>query len=223
MADELIREISFPKIPDNITDELKEYIRYLEITIRESIKGIAIVNPDSGILEYHDSRLYLKNLDHQRSIDRTSDVALETVTVENTTDETLLWTGHMGANSLVEGNIFKFHCDGVISNGGPTAADQIIIRIKVGGVTVASLEPRTKALSSDHWHIDANATQRTIGASGSRAVHIDLSIGDEEETVLAVAAIDTTASLDVTITAEWRSADEENVISLYQAYMEYKN
>ena len=155
--------------------------------------------------------------------DRTSDVATSTVTVANTTDETTLWTGEMAANSLEAGDVFMLHADGVVSNGGPTAPDQIKIRIRVGGTEIVSLEPITKSLSDDHWHIDANACQRTIGGSGSRAVHVDLGIGDDSVNLTGVASIDTTANMDVTITAEWASADVANTISLYQGFMRYKN
>jgi len=186
--------------------------------------GTALGTPEAGALEYHDSRLYLTNVATQRSLDRTSDVAVSTVTVANTVTETTMWTGTMPANSLVAGNMFKFHADGVVSNGGSAAAaDQITIRIKVGATTVVTLTPATKALSSDHWHLDANACQRTIGGSGSRAVHVDLVIDDVETELIGVATIDTTASMDVTVTAQWGSAKAANTISLYQGYMEYKN
>ena len=182
----------------------------------------------SSFLTYKNDRLYVKNIAHERPIDRTSDVAVETVTVVSTTAETTLWTGKMGANSLRAGNVFKFHADGVVSNGGATAADEVTIRIKVGGVTKVTLSPDTKTLSSVMWHLDANATQRTIGSAGSRAIHAHLVIGDPATTgddvhLEGIAAIDTTANMDVTVTAQWASAALDNTISLYQGFMEYKN
>ena len=95
-------------------------------------------------------------------------------------------------------------------------------------MTKVTLTPTTKALDGDYWHIEANACQRTIGATGSRAIHIHLVIGDplttgDEVSVVGVAVIDTTANMDVTITAQWASADAANIISLYQGIMEYKN
>jgi len=186
--------------------------------------GVLLTTPEAGAIEFNGCSTYITNVATQRSIDRTSDVAVSTVTVENTTDETTLWTGVMPANSLCAGNLLKFHCDGIIENGGASGDDQITLRIKVGAATVATLAPVTKDIpTGSHWHIDANATQRTIGASGSRAVHIDLDIDGTTETVIAVAAIDTTASMNVTVTAEWATAATDNIISLYQAYMEYKN
>ena len=163
-------------------------------------------------------------LSKMNEADRTSDVATATVTCENTTDETTLWTAVMPANSLMPGDAFKARADGVIQNGGSTFADEISLRIKAGGVTIATLNPVTKTIPvGSHWHISANATQRTIGTAGSRAFHIDLKIDDTEEGIVGISTINTTSNMDVTITAQWASADTDNIISLYQASMEYKN
>lgn len=183
-----------------------------------------LVTPVSGTIEYDGNKFYITNNGKQKAIDRTSDVALETVTCTNTIVETILWTGEMSANSLDAGNLFKFHADGNIMNGGASGADQITLRVKVGGVTVATLNPITKAIADgSHWHVNANATQRTIGVNGQRAVHIDLMIDDTEESIIGVTTIDTTNDMDVTITAQWASADTSNIINLFQGFMEYKN
>lgn len=186
--------------------------------------GVDLTTPEAGVINYFDNRFCVTNVATCRTLDRTSDVATSTVTVANTATETTMWTGTMPANSLVAGNMFKFHADGVVSNGGSASAnDQIIIRIRVNGVEKAKLEPATKALDGDEWHIDANACQRTIGATGSRAIHIHLQIKDVDTHMVGVANIDTTSSMDVTVTAQWGSADAANTISMYQGFMEYKN
>ncbi len=186
--------------------------------------GIGTSAPDALLHVAGDTKIEGNLLMDGRSIDRTGDVALSTVTVANTTTETTLWTASVPANSLTAGNVFKIHADGIVSNGGPSAGDQITIRVRVGGVEKIVLEPVTKTLTGVMWHIDANATQRTIGATGSRAMHIHLVIGEDDEVhSIGVGAIDTTANMDVTITAQWASADAANTISLYQGFMEYKN
>ena len=187
--------------------------------------------PVAGMFEYDGCRMYVTNVATQRTIDRTGDVAVATVTVASTTTETVLWTGSMSANSLCAGNLFKFHADGIVQNNGNNAVDQITLRIRVGGITgtaVATLAPKTKAIAADsHWHLDANAVQRTIGSSGQRAVHIDLSMdtnsGAVTAEVVGLATIDTTKNMDVVVTAQWASSKATNTISLYQGFMEYKN
>lgn len=178
----------------------------------------------AGALEFYDDRFHITDVDVQRTVDRTSNVAVETVTCENTTDEVTLWTGEMPANSLRAGNVFKFHCDGLVQNDGATSDDEVTLRVRVGGNEVLSLSPTTRAMATGSlWHIDANATQRTIGTSGQRAVHIHIDIDGVTEGIVTTATIDTTANMDVTVTAQWATANVNDIISLRQAFMEYKN
>jgi len=183
-----------------------------------------LTTPKAGTIEYDGNKFYITNRAKRKAIDRTSDVLLETVTVANTITETTLWTGEMEENSLDAGNIFKFHADGLVSNGGSASpADQITLRVNVGGNTIITLTPATKALDDTHWHLNADATQRTIGVSGSRAVHVDLEIDGVIANLIDIATIDTTNNMNITLTAEWGSAKVANTISIYQGYMEYKN
>jgi len=189
--------------------------------------GTLLGTPEAGAIEYDGCSVYITNIATQRAIDRTSDVIVSTVTVANEAAETILWTGLMPANSLCIGNIFKFHADGVVSNNGNNSDNDFTIRIRVGGISgtiIADLTPATKAMTDLHWHIDANATQRTLGESGSRAVHVHLQVDDtDEETVQAIGTVDTTGNLDVVVTVDWVTAHANNTISLYQGFMEYKN
>jgi len=189
--------------------------------------GTTLDTPEAGVLNYTDSKFCITNVATCRVIDRTSNVITETVTVANEDTETVLWTGPMPANSLLAGNVFKFHADGVVSNNGNNSANDFTIRVRVGGISgdiAASLTPTTKAMTDVHWHVDANATQRTLGGSGSRAIHLHLQVGDaDEETILGLATVDTTANMDVVVTIDWVTAHDNNSISLYQGFMEYKN
>jgi len=189
--------------------------------------GTTLDTPEAGVLNYTGSRFCITNVSTCRVIDRTSNVITETVTVANEDAETVLWTGPMPANSLLAGNVFKFHADGVVSNNGNNPDNDFTIRVRVGGISgdiAASLTPTTKAMTDVHWHVDANATQRTLGGSGSRAIHIHLQVGDaDEETALGLVTVDTTANMDVVVTIDWVTAHDNNSISLYQGFMEYKN
>jgi len=192
--------------------------------------GVNTTTPVAGTLEYDGCRLMLTNIATRKAIDRTSDVAVATVTVANTADETTLWTGTMPANSLCAGNVFKVHCDGIVTNDSGFSGDEVTLRIYVGAsvTPIATLETNTRQLTDQDWHMNANATQRTIGASGQRAFHVHLEVGDatargDITALVGIATIDTTANMDIKITAEWASADANNTISLYQGYMSYKN
>jgi len=212
---------------DSLADGYMDYLATTSHRFNAPIKIASkalLGTPVAGALEFYSGRFYITNVSHQRVIDRTSDVAVETATCANTTDETTLWTGVMDADSLVAGNMFKFHADGLVSNDGNHSDNDITIRVRVGGTEVVSLTPVTKALTDVPWHINANACQRTLGSTGSRAVHLHLAVGDvDEQRTIALATVDTTASMNVTVTAEWATAKATNTISLYQGFMEYKN
>jgi len=178
-------------------------------------------SPEAGTLEFYNNKFYITNEATQKAIDRTSDVAIETVTVTNTTVETTLWTAEMAANSLEVGNVFRFLADGIVSSA--SASDTVTIRVRVGGDVKMTLVSEAKKLEDDHWHLEANATQRTLGVSGSRAMHMDLVIGDYSTEIIAIGTIDTTANMDVTVTAQWNAAKAGNTISLYQGFMGFRN
>jgi len=186
--------------------------------------GTNLAVPEPGAVEYDGDRTTITNKATRKVIDRTSDVTVSTVTIADTAVKSTLWTGPMAANSLAAGNVFKFHANGAVSNNGNHSDNDFTISIDVGGVEAVTLTPVTKAMSNVMWHIDANATQRTLGAPGTRAIHVHLMVGDADEVwAFGVANIDTTISMDVTVKIQWATAHINNTISLYQGFMEYKN
>jgi len=193
--------------------------------------GAATITTTPGTIGFHDNKIWITNKTTEKAIDRTSDVALSTITVANTITETELWHSSVPAGSLVAGNLNKFHADGIVTNHSSNASDEVTIRIRVGGITgdiIAWLSPDLKQLTGEPWHVDATAIQRDVGASGHRAYHVHLVIGDphnggDEVIEFGVAELDTTNLMDVFVTAQWEGAETDNTISLYQAFMEYKN
>jgi len=185
------------------------------------ISGVNLTTPESGTLEYDGCKLFVTNVDTRKAIDRTSDVALETVTCSNTTVKTLLFTAPMVADSLCAGNIFKFHCDGIVSSD--SSGDTITITGDVNDIEVFSLTGAAKKLEEDDWHIDANSTQRTIGANGQRAFHFHFTIDEVEVKYVDVVTINTTQDMTIKVYAQWNNADVGNILHMYQAWIEYKN
>ena len=182
----------------------------------------------AGTLEFYGNKMYVTNKSVQKVIDRTSDVQLTTVTVANEAAETEIWHSAQPANSLVAGNLMKFHADGILSTGSTN--QDFVLRVRLGaidGPILISLTVTSKKLDDDHWHMDANATQRTITVGetdGSRAYHVHLEVdGDDEQVETGVVDVDTEATMDLYLTIDWDTASVDNSISLYQAYMEYKN
>ncbi len=190
--------------------------------------GVLLTTPESGALEYTNGKFYITNKDEQKALDRTSDVALETVTVVNNAAETTIYTYPMAAGSMEAGNVLKLHASGVVSNKSGTAANEVVLRYKIGGVLIATLETNTASLTDAHWSLNSLATQRTIGAGGKRARDMVLQVGDptsdgDQVFVNNISDIDTTANMDIIITVQWANDEPENSISLLQASLEYKN
>ncbi|HUX61730.1 MAG TPA: hypothetical protein VMV32_10505, partial [Ignavibacteriaceae bacterium] len=183
--------------------------------------GTALTTPESGAIEYHDSRIWITNKSSRKAIDRTSDVKIDTTTITDTTTETTVFTGLVPANSMVAGNILKLEMFGTIDEAA--AADEVTIRVKIGTTTMATILSPASGVTAKCWHIKGSAILRTAGASGSMAWHIDMDAAGNSNDVCGIDTIDTTASENVIITAEWNNAKAENIFTCTGGFLEYKN
>lgn len=183
--------------------------------------GTALATPEAGSIEFHNERFYITNVATQRAIDRTADVKLDTTTISNTTDETTCYTASIPANSLKAGNILKLNMSGTIDE--TAVADQVTIRIKIGGTTIATVLSPSSGVSDKCWHISGFATLRSVGGTGSMAWHIDMDAAGTVSDSCGINTVDTTAAEDVTVTAQWNNAKVGNIFTCTQGFMEYKN
>jgi hypothetical protein len=78
------------------------------------------------------------------------------------------------------------------------------------------------------WHLEVIETVRTIGATGTAALHVDVDVGSglgglEASTLLT--NINFTIDRDFILKAKWsdNSDQTENVITIYQGFLELKN
>lgn len=183
--------------------------------------GPLLTTPQAGAIEYYSDRFYITNINTQRAIDRTSDVIISTVEVTDTTTETTLFTALIPANTAKVGNVLKSEAYGVITTN--SASDYCTIRIKAGGVTIATIINPGRLLTDECWEIKAIATVRSTGETGSVAMKIRMVLNDSTTDHCEVETLDLTKSENITITAQWNNADAGNTISIQQGYMEYKN
>lgn len=172
-------------------------------------------------MEFLDGRWYLTGTAKQRVIDRTGGVIVATTTVASTSTETTIWTEALSANAMKAGRIYKLHCDGICSN--ESTSDDITINAYFGTAKVLTLTPSTKSFTLAEWCVDISLTVRTIGASGTYAIHGDLDIGVDNANTCALGSIDTTGANSVTVKVKWNNAKAGNTISIYQGYLELKN
>ena len=184
-------------------------------------KSALLTSPIPGTLEYYNDRLYLTNVGTQRPIDRTSDVVTGTSSVSNTTVETTIYTGIIGANDLKVGNVLKAHVSGLLSNN--SASDNITIRGYIGSTLLGTFNPAIGNVTDEVWDVDAILTVRSLGAAGDIAWLARFEIAGNDTVGTDISSVNTTISEDFTITVEWNSAKAGNTISIYQGFMEFKN
>ena len=188
--------------------------------------GALLATPEAGSMEFLDGRWYITGSHKQRVIDRTGDVITASVDAVGTA-ETTLYTAALSAGAAKVGRIYKLHCDGVIKNyqttDDPTFyvyrdTTQLATLTVVGGAYPANTP----------WHLDILETVRTTGATGTMALHVDISIGDGlgwSETSALLTNINFTLDRTITVKAKWSDNDNQtaNVITIHQGFLELKN
>jgi len=193
----------------------------VDLTKIEMQDSTLLETPVTGTIEFDDDRLYVTNVGTQRSIDRTSDVALSSVACANTTDETTMWTGTIGANDLKVGNILKVTAHGQISNN--SSADVLTLKFYIGATEIATIDSPGKNLDADCWAVEFHSTVRSVGESGVLGRWLKMEIEDDANVTCGTTSVDTTGASNITITAQWNNAKEDNTFGLGLGWLEFKN
>jgi len=149
--------------------------------------------------------------------DNTTDIALSTVTVAETTVETLIFTALVPSNSLVVGDVLKLYMSGTVDEAA--AADEVTIRVKFGGVTIATIVSPGTGVTAKCWHVEGFATLRSIGETGIMAWHLDMNAGGETSGVCGIEVVNTTISANITATVEWNAEKANNIFTLTQGHL----
>ena len=182
-----------------------------------------LATPEAGCIEFSDGRFYITGTAKQRALDRTSGaVAVATVTVANTSTETTLYTWTLSANALKVGRIYKVHADGIANNA--LSGDDLTFNLYFGGTLVGTYTPVVgKYATNAEWCLDANITVRTVGNSGTFAIHTDINLSGAATESASLGSIDTTIAETIVLKAKWNNAKGTNTVILYQGYLEFKN
>jgi hypothetical protein len=183
--------------------------------------GTLLGTPEAGAMEFVDGKFYVTGVAKQKVLDRSGDVKLDTTTVTNTTNETTVYTADIGVNSLRAGNVLHLDMSGTIDEAA--ASDAVTIRVKVGGVTMATVVSPASGIAAKFWHITGYATIRSVGATGSMAWHLDMNADTVTTEAGGVSTIDTTTAENITVTAQWNAAKAGNIFTCTQGLLEYKN
>jgi len=174
-----------------------------------------------GMIEYSDGKFYLTSA-NRRVISRASDSLITPVTVADTTDETTVWTGILAANTLLPYKVLRVSASGKFSTAN--ANDKLTIRLKSNGTVLLELESTAGVVSDAPGHMSAYGTVRTIGVSGNIASHGELTLAAKSAHAnTSSTVVDTTASNNLAITAQWSNALAGNTFTFDQGFLEVMN
>jgi hypothetical protein len=160
-------------------------------------------------------------------------VGTANASVSNTTTETsLMPSGQgsltLGANFFSVGRVLRFQAKGLFSTA--IVPGTLNLRFKLGSVTVmlTGAQTPTGALDQTVWEVNGLVACRTTGASGTVRGQADFYhevalVGSPVSWAMRTTAnvtLDTTASNAIDLTAEWNTADADNIITLTDLVVE---
>lgn len=185
--------------------------------------GSLLSEPVAGTLEFNGHRLYFTDHSNRHSIPGTGEVITQTVTVGDTTTETLLHTAALAANELHVGEILCVRLIGFYSTAN--AADTFTLRAKVGSTVLFEVASVAKNVTNTPLDIEFIFTTRSLGETGSIFAYANIQADNllTSTTATVPTTVDTTAIENVTFTVEWGNALAGNTLSITQGYAMHLN
>lgn len=184
-------------------------------------QGSLLTVPESGAVEFASGTLWFTPFTERRSIDLSNGVITTTSTVSNTVAETTVYTEPIAANELHTGQVVKVRVLGRYSTAN--ASDTVTIRLKIGGTTILSVVSAAANVTNAPLDIEFIFTVRSDGASGTIIGFGRVELNNQAKSAASTSTtvVDTTIAEDVTITAEWSSADPSNSLSIDQGFTQF--
>lgn len=171
-----------------------------------------MTTPTDGAMEYKDGHFYITN-GARHAISTAAGVQTSTVTVQNTTTETTIYSYTFAANELHADQFIDFTLSGIYSNA--SSSDNWTIRFYVDGNLTHSISRSGGNVTNGGWRATYFGTVRTEGASGTFVDFAELldvsgiySVGET-----STHSIDTTASFTFSATVQWDNAKAGNVFT----------
>ena len=178
-----------------------------------------LATPEAGSIEFSDGRFHITGTAKQRVIDRTSvNVNVADVVVTNTTTETTLYSWSLSSNAMKVGRVYKVHLDGLITS----ANKNINLNFYFGGNLYATSTWVLGNISNKPWCGDYEITIRTTGTNGTTAFHREMCVNAVTVETAVLLAVNTEQTNTITLKAQW-SDTGANTVTLYQAFLEFKN
>lgn len=151
-------------------------------------------------------------------------IVTTTVTVQNTTTETEIYTTTIPAENLHANDISVLKLGG--SYDTDSASETWTLKVKIAGTTVHTIVRQSgNNVTAAGWELRFIITIRTEGASGT---FLDLVILHDDDTSFADAetsthSIDTTVDNVLSVTTQWGTAKAANIFRLQQGIVEHKH
>lgn len=193
-------------------------LKKLVCTPVQLLSKTLLVTPIAGMIEY-DGRYYLTNKGlGRRGVATSNSLKVDTTTVTNTTVETEILSHTYGADELQAAGAVAFNLSGSFSNA--SAADNFVIRIKIGGVTTQTINRVGGLQTNAGWEITYKSTLRTEGVSGTftdSIVYMGNGILPIAVSDPTLHTINTTIPTVFSATIQWANAKAGNTLSCTQA------
>jgi len=166
----------------------------------------------------------------QRPVVSSGFVLTGSATVADTALETdLIGPASVGVGSLISaansakvGTSTRISFSGSFDNAGAGAANDVVIRIKLGTQVINTFTLDTDSVNSTSpWSIEAHYTVSAISVSGNiksacNFTYQDLAARKGQMINTPTQLLDTTQPQDLSITAQWNTADVNNTITIDQ-------
>lgn len=188
------------------------------LTFTEQAVPLTVV--EAGTMEYVEHSLQFSQYLKRRGVAMSEDVRTTSTTIENTvTESAALATAQHGASYLRTGKSEETVIRGTLTQRSNVNAF-ITFYIKYGGVTIHSFQTTASnaIAAGSPFVMTIVATCRSIGATGTMQINSLFEVvGEAIKGSSTLAVIDTTASLDTTMTAQWNEANAANILVVEQS------
>ena len=184
--------------------------------------SIVLKNIERGAMEYNGYSLYFTPYDVRRAFTMAGDVLISTVTLQNTTTETAIYSTSLSELEIAPEKIYRIRLSGNISiKSGHVFSAKLFLN-SLSYITASCTADRT--YTDSHIEIYAQITVRSFSTVWNLSLELGLRIQGMEEVRYCINnTMPNGYDPYLLIKAVWGTADADNVLEIEQGYMEVLN
>lgn len=193
----------------------------LQVKQKQTFDSYTNSSKGAGDLWFESNALWFQSANDERAVTLSNGTITADTSVSNTITETTVATLSISADEFHVGEMIKAKFFGRYDTAN--ASDTFTARLKVGGVTVATLNSDPQNVTNAGLDLEFIFTVRSIGATGSIFGHAHGSFNTtlKQSVNDSATVIDTTTNNDITLTIEWDASDVSNSVTISQQYLEF--